>query len=127
MVKKPDLVGGFNRLDSTVIKAGKGKVIAKEGADGLLGMAITIRTIPRGLVSQSRLLMDGTLRPRGTLRGQFLASWALSYGIHTLSTVRRRLSYRMSYPNLWSLSLMRSQLGMSGILIATVSWTMRLK
>ena len=49
MVKKPDLVGGFNRLDSTVIKAGKGKVIAKEGADGLLGMAISHPDYPKGL------------------------------------------------------------------------------
>ena len=40
MCKNPDLVGGFNRLDSTILKIGKGKVIAKEGADGLLGMAI---------------------------------------------------------------------------------------
>ena len=49
MVKKPDLVGGFNRLDSTVIKAGKGKVIAKEGADGLLGMAISHPDYSKGL------------------------------------------------------------------------------
>ena len=49
MVKKPDLVGGFNRLDSTIIKAGKGKVIAKEGADGLLGMAIIHPDYPKGL------------------------------------------------------------------------------
>lgn len=40
MVREPDLVGGFNRLDTTVIKSCKGKVIAKEGADGLLGLAI---------------------------------------------------------------------------------------
>ena len=39
-VKEPDLVGGFNRLDTTVIKSCGGRVIAKEGADGLLGMAI---------------------------------------------------------------------------------------
>ncbi|MGE4133898.1 MAG: asparaginase [Bdellovibrionales bacterium] len=40
MVKYPDLVGGFNRLDTTVMKSCGGKVIAKEGADGLLGLAI---------------------------------------------------------------------------------------
>jgi len=40
MVKEPDLVGGYNRLDTTIIKSCGGKVIAKEGADGLLGMAI---------------------------------------------------------------------------------------
>jgi len=49
MVRHPDLVGGFNRLDSTVIKAGGGAVIAKEGADGLLGLAIEHPDYPDGL------------------------------------------------------------------------------
>ena len=49
MVKHPDLVGGFNRLDSTIIKASEGRVIAKEGADGLLGMAILHPDYPKGL------------------------------------------------------------------------------
>ncbi len=49
MVRHPDLVGGFNRLDSTILKAGAGKVIAKEGADGLLGMAIEHPDYPNGL------------------------------------------------------------------------------
>ena len=40
MCKEPDLVGGYNRLDTTVIKSCEGKVIAKEGADGLLVLAI---------------------------------------------------------------------------------------
>ena len=49
MVRKPDLIGGFNRLDSTIIKAGDGKVIAKEGADGLLGLSIIHPDYPDGL------------------------------------------------------------------------------
>jgi L-asparaginase len=49
MVENPDLVGGFNRLDSTILKAGVGKVIAKEGADGLLGIAIEHPDYPKGL------------------------------------------------------------------------------
>ena len=49
MVREPDLVGGFNRLDSTILKAGGGKVLAKEGADGLLGMAIVHDDFPQGL------------------------------------------------------------------------------
>lgn len=40
MVREPDLVGGYNRLDTTVMKSCEGRVIAKEGADGLLGLAI---------------------------------------------------------------------------------------
>lgn len=49
MIKNPDLVGGFNRLDTTVIKSCKGKVIAKEGADGLLGLGIEHPDYPDGL------------------------------------------------------------------------------
>lgn len=49
MIRHPDLVGGFNRLDTTVIKSCHGNVIAKEGADGLLGMAISHRDYPEGL------------------------------------------------------------------------------
>ena len=49
MTQNPDLIGGFNRLDSTIIKACGGKVIAKEGADGLLGMAIQHDDYPEGL------------------------------------------------------------------------------
>lgn len=49
MVRHPDLVGGFNRLDTTIMKSCQGKVIAKEGADGLLGMAISHPDYPQGL------------------------------------------------------------------------------
>lgn len=49
MVRHPDLVGGFNRLDSTVLKSCDGRVIAKEGADGLLGLAIDHPEYPAGL------------------------------------------------------------------------------
>lgn len=49
MVARPDLVGGFNRLDSTILKACDGAVLAKEGADGLLGLAIVHEDYPQGL------------------------------------------------------------------------------
>ncbi|MCB9778635.1 MAG: asparaginase [Alphaproteobacteria bacterium] len=49
MVREPDVVGGFNRLDTTVIKSCGGRVIAKEGADGLLGLAIDHPDHPDGL------------------------------------------------------------------------------
>ncbi len=49
MVRHPDLVGGFNRLDSTILKVGGGRVIAKEGADGLLGLAVVHHDYPQGL------------------------------------------------------------------------------
>lgn len=49
MVKHPDLVGGFNRLDSTILKACEGNVLAKEGADGLLGLSVVHPDFPKGL------------------------------------------------------------------------------
>lgn len=49
MVKRPDMVGGFNRLDSTILKSCGGKVVAKEGADGLLGLSILHPDYPEGL------------------------------------------------------------------------------
>ncbi len=47
--RNPDLVGGFNRLDTTILKSCGGKVVAKEGADGLLGLAIDHPDYPEGL------------------------------------------------------------------------------
>jgi L-asparaginase II len=49
MIDNPDLVGGFNRLDSTTIKACGGRVLCKEGADGLVGLSIEHPDYPRGL------------------------------------------------------------------------------
>lgn len=49
MHRHPDLVGGFNRLDSTILKSCGGEVLAKEGADGLLGLAIAHPDFPEGL------------------------------------------------------------------------------
>ena len=49
MIRHPDLVGGFNRVDSTVMKACGGAVLAKEGADGLLGLAVLHPDYPDGL------------------------------------------------------------------------------
>ncbi len=49
MIKYPDLIGGFNRLDSTILKSCDGNVIAKEGADGLLGLGVLHPDYPDGL------------------------------------------------------------------------------
>ncbi|MFA5943841.1 MAG: asparaginase [Candidatus Thermoplasmatota archaeon] len=48
-IRNPDLVGGFNRLDTTILKSCDGKVVAKEGADGLLGLSIVHPDYPDGL------------------------------------------------------------------------------
>jgi L-asparaginase II len=49
MIGHPDLIGGFNRLDSTILKACGGRVVAKEGADGLLGLSVLHPDFPEGL------------------------------------------------------------------------------
>ena len=49
MHRHPDLIGGFNRLDSPCLKAGGGNLIAKEGADGLLGLSVVHPDWPKGL------------------------------------------------------------------------------
>jgi len=49
MVRHPELVGGRNRLDTAILVAGDGKIVAKEGADGLLGLAVDHPSYPRGL------------------------------------------------------------------------------
>ncbi len=49
MVRHPDHIGGFNRLDSTILISCGGRVIANEGADGLLGLSILHPDYPDGL------------------------------------------------------------------------------
>ena len=49
IMRHPDLIGGFNRLDSTILKACGGKVLAKEGADGLIGLSVLHDDFPEGL------------------------------------------------------------------------------
>ena len=49
MNNHPALIGGFNRLDSTCLKAGEGRILAKEGADGLLGLSVIHPDWPEGL------------------------------------------------------------------------------
>jgi len=49
MIQHPDLVGGFDRLDSTILKSCGGRVLAKEGADGLLGLSVVHPDYPDGL------------------------------------------------------------------------------
>ena len=72
MVTNPDLVGGFNRLNTTIIKTCKGNVIAKEGADGLLGLSIIHDDYPEeglGVVVKSHTV--GIHKLHGMLQEEF--------------------------------------------------------
>ena len=46
--RHPDLIGGENRLDSTILTLHQ-SVLAKEGADGLLGLALFNEKLPNGI------------------------------------------------------------------------------
>lgn len=47
MVEHPDLVGGKGRLDTSILKACRGEGLAKEGADGLLGLSMCDSQFPQ--------------------------------------------------------------------------------
>jgi len=49
MTSHPWFIGGDGRMDSEIMQACAGKVLAKEGADGLLGLAINDVRYPKGL------------------------------------------------------------------------------
>lgn len=49
MTERPEIVGGTGRLDTAIMKACGGRVLAKEGADGLLGLSIIHTDFPTGL------------------------------------------------------------------------------
>ncbi|HYX38151.1 MAG TPA: asparaginase [Oligoflexus sp.] len=72
MIRHPDHIGGFNRLDSTILKSCGGRVIAKEGADGLLGLSILHPDYPEGLGVVIK--MSHGWDPRATW---YVARWVL--------------------------------------------------
>ncbi|MEM6731003.1 MAG: asparaginase [Myxococcota bacterium] len=49
MVAHPEMVGGRGRLDTALLAAGGGALIAKEGADGLLAVGVVHPSFPEGL------------------------------------------------------------------------------
>lgn len=49
MIRHPYLVGGRARLDTAILESCEGKVLAKEGADGLLGLSVLHPDYPEGL------------------------------------------------------------------------------
>lgn len=49
MVSRPELVGGAGRIDTAIMKESGGRVLAKEGADGLLALSIEDEKYPDGL------------------------------------------------------------------------------
>lgn len=83
MVDNPDLIGGNGRLDSAIMTAGKGKVLAKEGADGLLGLAIDHPKYPDGLGIVIKLShgWDGTAS--GFVAAHLLASLGIDLPLPT--------------------------------------------
>ena len=123
MVKHPDLVGGFNRLDSTVIKAGQGKVIAKEGADGLLGMAILHPDFPKGLGVAVKIAHGWNSQATWYIARAVLGVLGVELRNPYRFIVRKHSLFQALFPNRWKRNSMRSQLGMSGTRTRTASST----
>jgi L-asparaginase II len=83
MIRNPLLVGGTGRLDTAILKSCNGRVLAKEGADGLLGMSIIHSDFPEGLGIFIKLAHG--MDPQ--------AMWALAF--HTLNV----LGWNIPAPN----------------------------
>ena len=70
MLSAPHMVGGTRRLDTDVMTAGAGKVVAKEGAEGLvcatslsLGIGIALKVSRRQLAASCSCVHPGAPRP----------------------------------------------------------------
>jgi L-asparaginase II len=62
MVEHPDLVGGEGRIDTCIMQAGQGQLVAKVGAEGLI--AVAHRTLKQGLALK---IADGHIEVRNRL------------------------------------------------------------
>lgn len=82
MVRNPQLVGGTGRLDTAIMQACEGKVIAKEGADGLLGMSVIHSEYPEGLGIVIKLAHGSDPQAMWHIASGILASlgWTLQEG-----------------------------------------------
>jgi L-asparaginase II len=49
MTSHPEMVGGADRLDTEIMRLNNGAVVAKEGADGLLGLAFAVDGVSYGI------------------------------------------------------------------------------
>ena len=125
MVRHPDLVGGFNRLDSTILKAGEGTVIAKEGADGLLGLAIEHPDYPKGLGIVVKIAHGWNAQATWYVARAILGVLGIDLRNPYPSIDKRHSLFPESFLNDTLASLRPSLLGMNGIPIKTAGCTMR--
>lgn len=123
MVRHPDLVGGFNRLDSTILKACGGKVIAKEGADGLLGMAIEHPDYPDGLGIVIKIAHGWNAQAAWYLARAILGTLGFPCATPTPCAAKRPSSSQASCPRTCSPSWNRSPPGTTGIPTRTAGST----
>lgn len=79
MVGHPELIGGQGRLDTAIMIAGQGRVLAKEGADGLLGLAIVHPDYPRGLGIVVKIAHGWDPRMMGYIASHILMPLGIAY------------------------------------------------
>ncbi len=80
MMAHPDLVAGDGRLDTQVMTAAPGLLVAKGGAEGVQGIGLFPGDVPGGPdvpVGCVMKIEDGSARPMPVLVVRFLEAWAL--------------------------------------------------
>ena len=82
MTRNPEIVGGSERLDTAILKLGKGSLLAKEGADGLLGISVLSPEYSEGLGIVIKLEHGSDPQAMWFLARSILASlgWELPLG-----------------------------------------------
>jgi L-asparaginase II len=74
MQRHPELVGGLGRVDSAVLRLGEGRLLAKEGADGLLGLGVLHPRFPEGLGMVIKLSHGADTRSMGLITRAVLST-----------------------------------------------------
>ena len=79
MTKKPKLIGGTGRLDTQILESTKGRVLAKEGADGLLALSVCHRDYPEGLGIVIKLAHGWDMKAMGFIAADILSSLGFDF------------------------------------------------
>jgi len=78
MLAHPVLVDGEGRIDTTLIQAGEGNIIAKRGAEGVQGIGLRSTRRGSGSLGAAVKIEDGSSRPIAAITAALLDAWGLS-------------------------------------------------
>ena len=80
MTERPEIVGGTGRLDTNIMKACGGRVLAKEGADGLLGLTILHPDFKSGLGIAIKIAHGWDPKAMGFIASAILRTLGFNFG-----------------------------------------------